>query len=286
MAKIMFNPKSANTAPLNPVEKSDPNDRPAFNPKAILEQKAAEREAEASLDTKPLGPLKTWSFSGLTEFEGCAYRTYLKKVEGAKEPSGPAAERGSKLHESIENYIQHIVDELDPDVKKHRDLIEELRELYPQGNVHVEGDWGFTREWEITGWTEPDTWARLKLDALHFESETSARIFDWKSGRKFGNELKHAQQLIVYMLGTFKRFPKLEFIYGAMVYIDKGDILEGRYTRADLDMFMPKVHRRATLMTTATDFPPSPSKHNCKWCRLKEPLDGEETARCMWGVTD
>jgi len=283
MAKMMFNPSAVNTAPLNPKEPVT-EDRPLFDPAAAQAQYEAEKPED--LHDKPLGPLKRWSFSGLSEFEQCAYKTYLKKIEGAQEPSGPAAARGSKLHESIENYIQGFVDELDPEVKKHRDLIDRLRDAYVEGRVTVEEDWGYTRDWVPTGWEDDDTWARLKLDAIEFENETSCSIYDWKSGRKFGNEVKHAQQLLVYAIGTFKRFPEVEFIYGAMVYIDKGEILEGKYVRSDLDLFLPRIERRALTMTTATEFPPSPSKHNCKWCRLKEPLEGEEEARCQWGVLE
>ncbi len=282
----MFNPGAVNTAPLNPQPKPVEQDRPLFDPAAAVQKIEQAKADEQSLWTKPLGPLKTWSFSGLMTFEGCPYRSYLTKVEGAREPSGPAADRGSKLHEAIENYIQGIEADLSKDVLKHRELITDLREHYAQGDVEVEGDWGFTRDWVPTGWRADDVWARLKLDAIHFESETSAAVYDWKSGKKFGNEIKHATQLMTYAIGAFMRYPKLEFVYGAMKYIDKGETLEGKYTRADVGMFKPKIEKRALIMTTADDFPPRPSKHNCKWCKLKEPLEGEETARCQWGVIE
>jgi CRISPR/Cas system-associated exonuclease Cas4 (RecB family) len=283
----MFNPGAVNTAPINPKQPEPvSDDRPLFDPKAVTAKLEAEKQQELDLWTAPLGPVSTWSFSGLMTFESCPYRTYLTKVEGAREPSGPAADRGSMLHKLIEDYIQGVTDELSAEVKKHRELIEHLREAHAEGRVEVEGDWGFTRQWEPTGWTADDVWARVKLDAIEFENETSAVVYDWKSGKKFGNELKHATQLMTYAIGTFHRYPKLEYVHGFMKYIDNGQELEGRYTRADIAMFRPKIEKRALIMTTATEFPPKPSRHNCKWCRLKEPLEGEETARCKWGVIE
>ena len=36
-----------------------------------------------------------------------------------------------------------------------------------------------------------DVWARIKLDAIVHEDETSARVIDYKTGRQFGNEIAH-----------------------------------------------------------------------------------------------
>lgn len=283
MSKMMFNPSAVNTAPINKVEKPVSNDRPLFNP-AEAKKKIAAIQTVEPLHSRPLGPVKAWSFSTLMEFEGCPYRSYLKKVEGAKEPSGTAGDRGSQLHKAIEDYIQAVVGELDGGVKKHRAFIEQLREDFANGIVEVEGDWGFTRDWSVCGWVEKDTWARIKLDAIKHESDTSALVIDWKSGKKFGNELKHATQLMVYAIAAFKRYPNLEFVQGEMRYIDTGEELIGKYTRTDAERFLPKIEIRALEMTTATEFPPKPSKHNCKWCKLKEPLEGEDTPRCKWGI--
>lgn len=280
MTKMIFNPGAVNTAPLNKTPKPETSERVMFDP-AVAKQKIV---TQIPLREMPLGKLKAWSFSALMEFEGCPYRSFLKRIGGAKEPSGPAADRGSQLHKAIEDYIQGEVGELVKDVKKHREFITELREDFANAIVEVEGDWGFTRAWAVTGWMEKDTWARIKLDAIKHENDTSALVIDWKSGKKFGNELKHAFQLMIYAVATFKRYPQLEFVQGEMRYIDTGEELIGKYTRQDAERFLPKIEMRALEMTTATEFPPKPSKHNCKWCKLKLPLEGEEEARCKWGV--
>lgn len=280
MDKPLFNPGSVDTRPKNVL----PADPVAFDPTAARAQAMKYTLSMEALYDLPLGPLKAWSFSGLMTYEGCPYRRYLNQVEKAREPSGPAADRGSQHHEFIEDYIQGKTDELPKDIKNFRDEIEGLREEYIQGRVEVEGDWGFTRDWKITEWEADDVWARIKLDVIHHETPTSARIIDWKTGRKFGNEVKHATQLLVYAIGTFERYPKMEYVSGEMIYLDKKDKLTGNFTREQVELLKPKIEQRALIMTTATDFPPKPSQANCRWCRLKEPLEGEETARCDWGV--
>ena len=96
-------------------------------------------------------------------------------------------------------------------LKKFKDEFEELRQLFEEAKVELEGEWGFTKDWEICGWMEGRTWARIKLDALVNESDTSARVIDYKTGKRFGNEISHSQQALLYAIGTFLRYPNLEF---------------------------------------------------------------------------
>ena len=58
--------------------------------------------------TKPdeLGLVPAWSYSGLKVFETCPYRTYISKVKKVYEEAGPAAERGSRIHQLAEDYVQ------------------------------------------------------------------------------------------------------------------------------------------------------------------------------------
>lgn len=44
-----------------------------------------------------LGDVRAWSYSALKVYEECAYRTYISRVKGVKEPSGPAADRGTQI---------------------------------------------------------------------------------------------------------------------------------------------------------------------------------------------
>lgn len=226
-----------------------------------------------------LGLVPAWSYSALKTYESCAYRTYISKVKKVREEFGPAAERGTRIHDEAEQYVRHQTADLPDALKKFEQQFKDLREQFGDAKVETEGEWGFTLNWEPTGWLAPDTWARIKLDALVHETETSARVIDYKTGKQFGNEIAHSQQALIYAIGTFFMYPDLEIVNTEMWYLDHGTTMEQTYTRDEAMIFMPKLHERAVTMTTATKFPPNPSNYNCRWCSFGK---GPEPY-CEWG---
>lgn len=286
MGNMTFDPKKfagGSTPVKKPPAEKQPNFE--FSPQAFKQHQenivAAERQELIELRDLPLGPVKAWSFSGWTNFSNCPHSTYLSKVVRAPDPSGPAAERGTRVHTEVENFIQGETDELCPEAKKHFEgLITSLKHKYENGDVEIEGDWGFDRDWGITGWTDDNVWARVKLDAIERESPTSAKIYDWKTGRKFGNEMKHAQQLQLYAISAFLRFPELQFVHGEMIYLDKNDRLPADYSREEAMAFMDTWNRRGHRMTTETNFPATPGEANCQWCPHAKVQDGHDQPIC------
>lgn len=249
----------------------------AFAPKRIIR-----------IEDAGTGLVKTWSASGLKDYETCPYRVKLAKVDKVEREKHPAATRGTAIHDIAEKYVMGEDAELSEETTrflpewetkifpKFKERFEALREKYADGKVELEGEWAFTKEWGVTGWSVPDTWARMKLDVLEHESETSAKIIDHKTGRKFGNEVTHAGQGMIYAIGTFMRYPKLEFLETNFWYLDHDKDMPQRYTREQAMVFLPRVTSRAVIMTSDKQMEPKPSIHNCKWC----PFNKNET--CDW----
>ena len=229
--------------------------------------------------TKELGLIPAWSHSTLKVFETCAYRSYIAKVKRISEDYGPAAKRGSEIHDQAEKYVDGRLTEFPDTLSKFTSQFERLKKLYDEGKAELEGEWGFTIEWEACHWMAKNVWARIKLDAIVHEDDTSARVIDYKTGRQFGNEISHGQQALTYAIGSFLRYPDLQYVQTELWYLDHGTVTEQSYTRDQALLFLPKLHERAMIMTTAEKFPPNPSKTNCKWCSYK---NGEEPA-CQWG---
>lgn len=227
-----------------------------------------------------LGQLRSWSYSALKVFEECPYRSYIQKVKKIQEPSGPAAERGTLIHEQAEQYVDGTLGDFPDSCIKFKGEFEELRALYADAKVELEGEWGFDIEWQPVGWMEKATWARIKLDALVHEDEQSARVIDYKTGKKWGNEIAHSQQGLLYAIGTFFRYPHLEYVQVEFWYLDKGETTKKTYTREQAMQFAPGWHRRAIVMTTAVDFDPTPSKDSCRWCSYRK----GDHPECHWGV--
>jgi len=232
-------------------------------------------------DKPPLGPVRAWSYSALKVFEECPYRTFLSRVKKIKEPSSPAADRGTQIHQEAEDYVNGTLGEFPSNLEKFKDDFKTLRALFAEAKVELEGDWAFTEEWEICGWMESRTWARIKLDALVREDEQSARVIDYKTGKKWGNEIGHSQQALLYAIATFVRYPSIEFVQTELWYLDKGETTVKTFTRAEATQFLPGFHARATRMTSEFDFEPSPSKSACRWCSYRK----GDNPECEWGIS-
>lgn len=217
-------------------------------------------------------PLKSWSFSSLGDFEKCKFYSYLKRVEKIPEPERPlppgklehANDRGSRIHDSAEMFVRGKEKHLIPELRHFEPEFMRLRESFTAGMVSLEGEWGMSKDWEPADWKK--AWFRLKLDALMFLSPREAVAIDYKTGRKFGNEVKHAEQLQLYQLTTFLRYPELETIHTELWYLDQDELTTMTYQRHQGLRFKQKWNQRAESMMNATEFPPNPNVYSCKYC--------------------
>lgn len=232
-----------------------------FVPKPIKSSK----EIDTTFD---VGLIAAWSFSSLQSFEQCPRKVAYKQVDKIPEPSSAAAERGSEIHNLAERYVKGETadDEVPLPLQKFKMGFEALRRAYQDGKVTCEEEWAFTKDWSVTDWRANDCWHRAKLDVFLVEGDGSALIIDYKTGKKFGNELKHGEQGLTYAIGAFLRYPELDFIKIEFWYLDKGEKLIRQYTRQQALVFHPSLHQRAKAMTTAVDFPVHPSLNACRFC--------------------
>lgn len=280
--KPAFNPGAFAPGRIAVEEKPFTRDTTSFDPGAISARLEAKQQKLIDLRTAPLGPVGQWSMSRLFDYENCPHAVFLTKVAKMPNPSGPAAERGTQIHDHIENYIRgehaNVIKEMHGFIK----LIDLLRDEFNEARAEVEGDWAFDRAWNVTGWSDKITWARFKLDAIHFESPTSAKVIDWKTGKKWGNELKHNQQGMGYAIAAFARYPELEYVGVQFAYLDKNDELRGSYTRQQAELLRPGLELRADKMTTAQDFDPTPSFQACRWCPHAKVQEGFDEPACKW----
>lgn len=138
-----------------------------------------------------------------------------------------------------------------------------------------------------TFWYWVPTWLRLKLDALVFHDDKTATVIDFKSGRKFGNEVKHGEQCQLYQLVTFLRYPQLETVYAELWYLDQppgANVTSVKYTRSQGLRFRSSFERRGRKLTSCTDFPANPNRFSCKYCPYG-PWEGG-TGDCTVGVKE
>jgi RecB family exonuclease len=235
----------------------------------------------AKFNPEPQGGLvKTWSPTMLQQMGQCPYKIYLRRVKKFKTADSEAASRGSRIHDLAEQYVDGTLAEMPAEIEKFDVKFERMRFEYERGQVICEQDWGFDRQWgEVDiNWRKPVHWGMMKLDLMFFESEVSAVVVDYKTGRKFGNEMKHNWQGQTYAIGAFLRYPELEFVKTEFWYLDKKEELINTYTREQAMVFLPGLTEKADLATRMIQFPPEPSISKCKWC------DYAKDGRCEYGV--
>ena len=270
---MQFDPKAKPTKKIEIEKPSGPNQMEdlVFDPKRKPEDMAQLIISDKKAGT---GLIPAWSPSALKTFETCRWRSYLQKVVKLETEDHPAAARGTAIHDAAEHYVDGTDGEWDEAAKPKKlehfqDDFDELRELYAEAKVELEGEWSFTTEWEATGWKSKDAWARMKLDALRWHTPEHGLVIDYKSGRKFGNEVAHADQAMIYTVATFMRYPEAQLLDTSFWYLDQAEkSFPQRFTRKQAMTFLPRIADRATIMTSAVeeDFKPSPSIYNCRWC--------------------
>lgn len=123
-------------------------------------------------------------------------------------------------------------------------------------------------------------WHRSKIDILILPKEPRAIVIDLKSGKKFGNEIKHGEQTQLYALNTVLRYPHLEEVTTELWYSDIDDLTSVTFTRNQILRFRANWERRGMAVTTAQSFPPNPNKFTCKYCQYG-PWNG---GQCKDGV--
>jgi hypothetical protein len=238
-------------------------------------------------------PITTWSHSRLGLFEQCKYRTYLKHGLKVPEPIRPlppgktehANDRGSRIHDNAELFVRGKA-KLCGELRTFRPEFEALHRLYRENPkmVLLEDEWGMNQEWEPCDWNAKEVWLRLKLDVLVFLSRREAVAIDLKTGRRQGNEIKHAEQVQLYQLVTFLRYPELETVHTELWYPDIDDLYSQTYRRDQGLRFQRKFNERGNALTTynftGDERDANPSIFTCKYCMYGK----RGTGHCRRGV--
>lgn len=233
--------------------------------------------------------LTSWSFSRLKDYERCPWMLWLKAGEkrDLSHVDMTAANRGTMVHDACEAFVKGDGD-LIKEMAKFADYFADLKVEYEAGDVKVEEDWGFDQDWQVTGWFDKNVWCRMKLDNFRVigkdenNNPVAGIATDYKTGKKFGNEVSHNQQGQLYAIGSFMRFPTLELVDVEFKYLDHGlNSKKKQYTRAKAMQFLASWQARAEKLTSDREFRPKPNKINCKWCPFG-PQNGDGS--CEWGV--
>lgn len=240
--------------------------------------------------------INSWSYSRLQVYQTCPQQAKFKFIDKLQEPprpdtgKEPANDRGSRLHQSAEDYINGLIDEPAYELANFRAELDKARELALTQHAVAERMWLFDINWTPLPDDAPyeKIWLRIISDITVWVSDTELLIIDIKSGKRSGNEIKHAKQLQLYQLATFLRYPEIDTVTCELWYVDQNELSHQVFTRTQGLRFFKTFNEEAQELCQDELFIPKPSQWNCRFC----PFGPVETSNqwvtkmgaCKYGV--
>ena len=221
--------------------------------------------------------INNWSYTKLIDYEQCPYRVKLKHIDKVPEERAEAAERGTVIHQLAEDFVCGKLKDLPSELRHFAAEFAVLRDEFKAGNVSLEGEWGFDKDWMPTDWRS--AWLRVKGDAV-LTRPGQAVVIDHKTGSSYGKEITHGEQVQLYAISTLIRNPELQKITVELWYLDKDELKSTEYTRAEALRYVQPFTRRAKRLCGDTRFEPNPNWVSCKWC----PFGPNKGGQCEYGV--
>lgn len=193
--------------------------------------------------TKPI------SYSGMSLYNKCPLKWHDSYILGNREPSGKAAERGTMLHDLLEQFFKGN----GPYPTGNACLAKwepYMQALKAQGLV-AEGEVAVMEDWSPAKFDDPDAWARGKIDG-----ETDD-IFDWKSGKIYDD---HELQGLFYAAMRYKLSTKF-------VYLDIPlHVASWMYTHSQIDDARGQIDEKIRIIRADEEWLPTPGRE-CQWCK-------------------
>ena len=202
---------------------------------------------------------KPLSFSGLNLYEKCPHRFYHQYVLGNREESGPAAARGTAIHELLEDYFNGKV----PFPASHsvlapwRDTLVGLSEAF---EATAEGEVAVLPDWTPTSFSDPLAYFRGKKD-LDYEEDDCLHVLDWKTGREYHY---HVGQGRAYVAMS----PERDRYRVKFYYLDQPLLVrEWEYDAKDRLEAQADFTRRIEVVRADQQWKATPGL-DCDWCPL------------------
>lgn len=211
-------------------------------------------------------PLIAWSWSRLDCFEKCPKQFYEKNIsKSVKFEQTPQMERGSRIHDSLEAALKGT--QLPPELNHVTPIIAAIKAV-SWDTTDVEVELAYRQDMSRTRWFAKDVWLRVKHDFVGVVGDRAV-VYDWKTGKNYG----YTDQLKLYAGEVFHRYPNVTEVNTAYVYVDAKDKCAQKWTRDQYNEIWDDFGERAELIQIANqngDWPPKPSKFNCKWCPVND----------------
>lgn len=208
-----------------------------------------------------------WTFSKIKEFDTCPRKyegTYVTKEVPYTETE--ATIYGTELHKAAEDYIG----EGTPLNSKFAWLQATLDRLNAiPGDKYCELELAIKRvdgQLVACGFKDKDYWMRGIAD-LAIVNGPVGHVVDYKSGKS--SRYSDTRQLALMAAGMFLRFPTLETVKGALLFVVAGQIVKASYTRENALSIFAELNGLLAMRERAYElgvFNPKPNGLCRKYC--------------------
>lgn len=226
------------------------------------------------------------SFSRLQFYKNCPKAYNLKynlrlpelerpvMLDRQGNPKPHANERGSIIHEAMDDYINSKRNDLLPELLDIGEEINEARALKTKcpDRVITEQKWFFDEEWNSIfpeeGKEFPEHYHLvIIIDLLIFSHDfKKCQVIDLKSGKRYRNEVKHAKQTQLYAVATAIKYPDLENLVTELWYCDLGLIHTKPFTNQQALAFKRFWDNEMAEMSEDVLFDHKAASNTCMFC--------------------
>lgn len=211
-----------------------------------------------------------YSFSRINTFRRCKAQynfAYLEKIDIPFVPS-PAMERGTIVHNSVEDFIKGLTEHLHPDIHKHYgQFFFGLRENY---ECMPEHRWALNWDWEVCGYDDEDCMVRGFMDLKLVPKDENLQVYEFKTGKMYKD---HDSQKNLYGTAALIEHPEKEWVDVTGVYFDLKDSRKISYPRYMLKEYKGMWDRDIKEIEECENFIPEP-QFGCRWCRFSKANGG------------
>jgi hypothetical protein len=206
------------------------------------------------------------SYSKLSTYETCAAKVKFRYIEKVPSKKGPAAERGTKFHSSIEGYLLGEKTTLHREVASIKSVVMRVAKLQPviEQKMALKHDLLTPVDWK-----SPEAHFRLVIDCAYTEP-TKAYVQEWKSGKVYED---HASQRRIYGMGALILWPNATEAEVTTYYIDQKHNEPLLVKRPELTLMAWQLQQRLEKMAEDKWFAPRPGKY-CFWCDYSKKKGG------------
>lgn len=227
--------------------------------------------------------LPAWSFSTGQKVAECPSRAARGKILREDDPAGPAAAKGSQVHDLLEAFVLHLKKNgaqaeyalpsyLRPWAPELRRIVAEADDIVPEKEVALTASWRAAKSWKAAK-------IRGKVDLLWVEHDDTLDLVDYKTGNVYP---EHAEQLELYAVFGFTLYPWAERVRVADWYVtlEEPFVAEQTYTReADFKALLSKWQKRVRADLRRTTWPATRNR----WCRTC-PFNSKRGGDCVEGA--